>query len=90
MGPQGEYHILSRGGADRAGVTAQLPAGVAPHWLPYANVTDADAALARARKLGAKVPMGPHDIPSIGRFGVVLDREGAALAVMKPIPGMKG
>jgi uncharacterized protein len=89
MGPDGDYHILSRDGADRAGVTAMLPPGVAPHWLPYAEVNDADATLARAQKHGGKVPMGPFDIPGIGRFGVVLDPAGAAMAVMKSAPRTK-
>jgi predicted enzyme related to lactoylglutathione lyase len=86
MGPGGTYHILSKGGVDRGGVTGHLPAGVPPHWLPYVAVDDVDATIARARKLGAKIPMDPEDLPGVGRFGVLQDPTGAILAVMKPLP----
>jgi predicted enzyme related to lactoylglutathione lyase len=86
MGPAGAYHILSRAGVDRGGVTPHLPPGVPPHWLPYVAVDDVDATVARARKLGAKIPMDPEDIPGVGRFGVLQDPPGAILAIMKPLP----
>jgi uncharacterized protein len=86
MGPDGTYYILSRGGVDRGGVTGHLPGGMTPLWLPYVEVDDADAAIARATNLGATIPVGPHDIPGIGRFGVLKDPTGAMLAVMKPAP----
>jgi predicted enzyme related to lactoylglutathione lyase len=86
MGPGGIYHILSRGGVDRGGVTSHLQAGVPPHWLPYVAVDDADATIARARKIGATIPMDPEDIPGVGRFGVLQDPTGAVLAIMQPQP----
>jgi predicted enzyme related to lactoylglutathione lyase len=86
MGPGGKYHILSRDGVDRGGVTGHLPAGASPHWLPYVDVDDVDATIARARKLGARIPVSPEDIPGIGRFGVLEDPTGAVLAIMKPLP----
>jgi predicted enzyme related to lactoylglutathione lyase len=89
MGPAGTYHIVSRGGVDRGGVTSHLPSGVPPHWLPYVYVDDTDATAARARKLGATIPMNPEDIPGIGRFGVLQDPTGAVLAIMKPLPGQE-
>ena len=86
-GPGGTYHILSRGGVDRGGVTDQ--GGERPHWLPYVAVDDADATIARARKLGGTICFGPEDIPNVGRFGVLQDPTGAALAVLKPFPMQK-
>jgi predicted enzyme related to lactoylglutathione lyase len=86
MGPAGTYHILSKGGVDRGGVTSHLPRGARPHWLPYVAVDDADAALARAKKAGATISVGPEDIPGIGRFGVFTDLTGAVIAIMKPAP----
>jgi predicted enzyme related to lactoylglutathione lyase len=88
-GPGEKYHILSRDGVDRGGVTGHLPAAAPPHWLPYVAVDDVDALIARARKLGARVLVGPEDIPGIGRFGVLEDPTGAALAIMKPLPREK-
>jgi predicted enzyme related to lactoylglutathione lyase len=65
-----------------------LPPGVAPHWLPYIHVDDADAVVARARKNGGTIMMGPDDVPDIGRFAVIQDPTGGVLAVMKPAPMM--
>jgi predicted enzyme related to lactoylglutathione lyase len=86
MGPAGAYHVLSRGGVDRGGVTGHLEGGAPPHWLPYVDVDDPDATIARARELGAKIWVEPMDIPGAGRFAVLEDPTGAALAVMKPMP----
>ena len=87
MGPGDEYHVLeSKDGVGRGGVTHHLEKGVAPHWLPYVEVDDPDATIATARKLGAKIPVAPADIPGIGRFAVLEDPTGAVLAVMKAQP----
>jgi len=84
VGPDVTYHILSKGGVDRGGVTDV--GGERPNWLPYVAVDDADATLARARKLGGTICTGPDDIPNVGRFGVLQDPTGAALAILKPFP----
>ena len=86
MGPAGTYHIVSRGGVDRGGVTGHLPGGVPPHWLPYVIVDDADATVTRAKQAGASIAMNPQDIPGVGRFGILKDPTGAQLAIMKPQP----
>jgi len=86
MGPGGTYHILEKNGVGRGGATSQLAPGVPPHWLPYVFVDDADATIAKAKKLGATIQFGPEDIPGVGRFGVLQDPTGAVLAVMKPQP----
>jgi len=86
VGPGGTYHILSRGGVDRGGVTSHLAAGVPPHWLPYVGVDDADGTIARARRLGGTISFGPEDIPGVGRIGVLEDPTGAVFAIIKPLP----
>jgi hypothetical protein len=86
MGPGGTYHILEKNGVGRGGATNQMAPGVPPHWLPYVFVDDPDATIAKAKKLGATIQFGPEDIPGVGRFGVLQDPTGAALAVMKPRP----
>jgi predicted enzyme related to lactoylglutathione lyase len=86
--PAGAYHVISRGGVGRGGVTGHLPPGTAPHWLPYVRVDDVDASVARAQRLGAQVIVPATDIPDIGRFGVIRDPVGAVLALMKPNPRM--
>jgi predicted enzyme related to lactoylglutathione lyase len=89
MGPSGAYHIVARGGVDRGGATHWLAPGANAHWLPYVRVDDPDGTIARARKLGATIPMNPEDIPGVGRFGILQDPTGAALAIMRPNPREK-
>jgi predicted enzyme related to lactoylglutathione lyase len=88
MGPQGTYYVLKdTAGKPRAGVMQQ-PSNmrVPAHWLPYVHVADCDAALANATMLGAKQTLvAPTDIPNIGRFAVLLDPLGAAIAVIKGV-----
>ena len=52
-------------------------------WLQYVVVGDVDATAARASQLKGKVLAPPADIPGIGRFAVLQDPTGAALAVFK-------
>jgi predicted enzyme related to lactoylglutathione lyase len=71
------------------GGSMRLPAeavagGAQPHWLAYVAVPDVDAAVARAQELGAKVMRQPTDIPTVGRFAVIADPQGASIAVYKP------
>jgi predicted enzyme related to lactoylglutathione lyase len=86
MGPGGTYHIVSRGGVDRGGVTGNLTKGVPPHWLPYVHVDDADATIVRATKLGARTVFGPESIPGVGRVAGLEDPTGAIIAIIKPMP----
>jgi len=67
----------------RAGVMQQPPGLPAPsHWLPYIRVADCDATTAKATQLGARsIVMPPTDIPNVGRFAVLIDPVGAAIAV---------
>lgn len=80
----GDYRVLSSAGAGRAGVTGTGRG--APHWLPYVMTDDVDATLAKVAPAGGRVATAATDIPGIGRYGVLHDPAGAALAVMKPIP----
>ena len=84
--PAGRYHILSEGGVDRGGITSHLRPGSSPHWQPVVSVDDVDGAVARARKLGARIPVPPEDMPGIGRLGLMEDPMGAVIALMKPAP----
>jgi predicted enzyme related to lactoylglutathione lyase len=53
------------------------------HWLTYFAVDDADRVVAKAKASGAKVFMGPDDIPNIGRMAILSDPQGATFAVIK-------
>lgn len=56
-------------------------AGAPPHWIAYVAVDDVDATLARAGELGARVMVPGTDIPTIGRFGMIMDPQDAPIAV---------
>ena len=86
MGPQGTYNVLkSADGKMRAGLMQATPEMKMPsNWLPYIHVKDCDAAAAKATQLGARsIAVPPTDIPDIGRFCVVIDPVGAAIALIK-------
>ncbi len=63
--------------------------GTPPHWLSYIGTPDVDATTARARELGAKALMEPTDIPTIGRFAILQDLQGASFAVFTPSQAAK-
>ena len=62
-----------------------FPPEVPPHWSVCFAVADCDAAVAKARTLGATITMEPMDMP-IGRFAAVIDPQGASFTVMQPAP----
>ena len=87
MGAQGMYHVLSTvGNKGRAGVLRSPDPSMPAQWVPYVRVADVDATLASAKQLGANVCMEGTDIPSVGRIGMMVDPQGAMLAVIKPAP----
>lgn len=55
---------------------------VPPHWMPYFAVGDCDASVATARALGGAAAVPPTDIPSIGRFSVIKDDQGAHFTII--------
>jgi len=84
MGPMGTYRILKRGDRQTAGIM-KLPPGAPPRtaWLEYIAVADVDGTLRNAKEIGATQLMPAMDIPNIGRFAVLGDPTGAAIAVFK-------
>lgn len=80
-----DYTLLKAGGKESAGIMAISPemGPVPPSWMAYFTVADADASVARARSLGGSLLMGPRDIPSIGRFAVLQDPQGAVFCVFR-------
>jgi predicted enzyme related to lactoylglutathione lyase len=63
-------------------------AGAPASWLAHVQVDDVDATAARARQLGGKVHKEPTDIPTVGRFAVIADPQGAVLSIFKPAADM--
>jgi hypothetical protein len=82
------YRLLTMKGTPMAGLM-RLPdearaAGAPPHWLSYVSVSRVEAAVAQATALGATVYVQPRDIPTVGRFAVLADPQGAVFAVYTP------
>jgi predicted enzyme related to lactoylglutathione lyase len=85
---QGGY-VMWVGSQGPLGGVMELPEdaakmGMPPHWMAHVQVDDVDATAARAKKLGGKVHKEPTDIPTVGRFAVLGDPQGASLSVFKP------
>jgi len=67
------------------GGVMQLPpeAGAPPHWLAYISSSDVDATAQQAESLGGKVLVAPNDVPTVGRFAVLSDPQGAVFIIAK-------
>lgn len=70
--------------------------GSPSHWVPYIEVTDVDDAVRKATAMGGRTYVSPTDIPTMGRFAILADNQGATFAVYRgsagispdPEPGM--
>lgn len=83
--PDRTYHILHAGEHGVGGIM-DLPPGAKPAWIAYVAVDDVDAAVAKVETAGGKIHKAADDIPTIGRFAVVADPQGAVFILFKPIP----
>jgi predicted enzyme related to lactoylglutathione lyase len=82
------YSMMRIGGDDVAAISPQpeqqRDAGAPPTWNSYITVESADAALERARTLGATVHAPAFDVFDVGRMGVTQDPQGAFFLVWEP------
>jgi predicted enzyme related to lactoylglutathione lyase len=81
------YTRWTAGGNGVGGVRAlddeARKAGAPPSWLAYVGADDVDALTRKAVGLGAMACVPPTDIPEVGRFSLVRDPQGAALALFR-------
>lgn len=56
---------------------------VPPNWLVYFAVTDCDKSVAKARELKGSVKVPSTDVPTVGRFSILTDPQGAVFAIIK-------
>jgi uncharacterized protein len=80
-----EYTSFMNGERPAGGMYTLPPemANVPPNWMVYFAVEDCDAMTAKAGSLGAQTISPAMDIPTVGRFSILLDPQGAAFAVIK-------
>ena len=103
-GLHGTYTILSAGETPMGGLmnipAEACAAGAKPGWSGYVAVDDVDASARHFGEAGGKTYVAPTDIPGIGRFAMLSDPQGAAIALFKgssdepppnaPAPGTPG
>lgn len=85
--PGMDYEMFAAGEAPVAGMIDQpeeaRKMGAPPSWIGYVAVADVDATAAKVTTSGGSVYVPPRDIPNMGRFAVIADPHGAALALWK-------
>ena len=83
-----EYTEFAVAGTPDSGKMPLDPAWgpVPPHWLSYFQVVDCDQAADKGNELGGKVLTPPADIPTVGRFALVQDPQGATFGLFTHRP----
>lgn len=78
------YTMLNSGETTVAGLMAMPPGmeNVPPYWMAYVTVEDCDATVKKVEATGGKVCAPPMDIPTVGRFAVIADPSGGAIAII--------
>jgi uncharacterized protein len=79
------YSIVKAGETEVGGIMP-IPShakGMPPTWGAYVTVEDVDATAQLAEKLGGKILVAPTDIPTVGRFTVIQDPQGAVISAIK-------
>lgn len=90
--PGGTYTTLNPAGGTEDTVFGGLvplagsPEESEPYWLPYFEVTDAEAVAARAAELGGTIRMPATDIEGVGSVARLTDPYGARFAVIRSAP----
>ena len=59
-------------------------AGLPPVWLIYVTVEDINKSITRCIQLGGQVISGPRSVGGQGRYCIIRDPAGAALALFEP------
>lgn len=86
--PADPYMIVEAGGRGVGGIMTipqeACATGMKPSWVGYIHTQDIDAAVAKLEAGGGKLFRAPDMIPTIGRFAVVADPQGAMFNLLQP------
>jgi uncharacterized protein len=79
-----EYRVMSAGGQAIGGLMTIPPDSqqMSPHWRTTVTVEDVEATTNAAEALGGKVLMQPQEIPTVGKFSVIQDPQGAVITLI--------
>lgn len=82
--PEMAYTVVKAGGKEIGGIMPmpKEAQGTPPMWGAYVTVDDVDLIAKTARQLGATLLVPPRDIPSVGRFCVIQDPQGAVISAI--------
>jgi predicted enzyme related to lactoylglutathione lyase len=82
------YTTVKAGDKDLGGLM-QIPQDkkdkIPAHWLNYVHVEKVETAVAKAKSLGATVCVEPTPVSDFGRFAVIIDPTGAAIALWQTL-----
>lgn len=83
--PGMDYRLAKVGDRQVAGLTPIMPMmdDQLPSWRGYIGVDDVDVMAQRVTSAGGAVHYGPGDIPTVGRFAVCTDPQGAMFMIFK-------
>jgi len=89
FGPAEDPYVIVEAGGRGVGGIMTTPqeardCGTAPCWVGYIHSEDIDAAVEKLRGGGGKVLREPATIPTVGRFAVCADPQGALFNLMQP------
>lgn len=82
MGEMGVYQLFSHNGAQIGGMMTKPAEIPAPYWGYYFNVAALDAAVERATSRGARVIMGPMEVPGGAWVIGAVDPQGAYFSLV--------
>lgn len=83
------YSMFTAGGRPMGGLMTlpdEAKGGTPPTWVTYIGTPNVDETAAQAASLGGKVLRAPADIPTVGRFAILADPQGAMFAAFTPTP----
>jgi predicted enzyme related to lactoylglutathione lyase len=81
---EGRYALASLDGKPVAGILQPAKRDVnVSQWITYFSVEDVDAAVAAGKQVGASVAVPPRDIANQGRAALLVDPQGAPVAVAR-------
>ena len=78
------YSVVRKGDSELAGIMPipDQAAGAPPHWGAFVTVDDVDTVAKKVEALGGKILVPPQDVPTVGRFFLFQDPQGATLSAI--------